>query len=131
MPNLFNSLLLQPTHARLRYWGAWAMFALIVIIGSIPGARADAAEVASGVVLHSSAYAVLAFLIFTGSRGTPAQRAAKAVLTIAAMGAIDECVQSFLPYRHGAVQDWYVDCTAALATSSLLWVLWSRRKITS
>lgn len=129
--NLLNALLLQPTHARLRYWSAWTMFALIVVIGSIPGARADAAEVASGVVLHSCAYAVLAFLIFTGGSGTPAQRAAKAVLTIAAMGAIDESVQSFLPYRHGAVHDWLVDCTAALVTSSLMWTVWSTRKTTS
>lgn len=133
MPNLLNTLLntllLQPSHARLRYWSAWTIFALIVIVGSIPGARADAAEVASGVVLHSCAYAVLAFLVFTGSRGTPAQRAAKAVLTIAAMGAIDECVQSFLPYRHGAVQDWYVDMIAATVMSSLMWMLWSSRKV--
>ncbi|WP_227470721.1 VanZ family protein [Massilia sp. YMA4] len=131
MLNLLNILLLQPSHARLRYWGAWTMFALIVIVGSIPGARADAAEVASGVVLHSCAYAVLAFLIFTGSRGTPTQRAVKAVLTIAAMGAIDECVQSFLPYRHGAVRDWLVDCTAAVVTASLMWTLWSTRKVAS
>ncbi|WEF30661.1 VanZ family protein [Pseudoduganella chitinolytica] len=120
--------MLQPSHARLRYWGAWAIFAMIVIVGSIPGARADAAEVASGVVLHSCAYAVLAFLIFTGSHGTPAQRAGKAVLTIAAMGAIDECVQSFLPYRHGALRDWYVDVTAAAIMSGAMWVLWRSRK---
>jgi hypothetical protein len=125
---LANTLLLTSDHARLRYWGAMALFALIVIVGSIPGARADAAEVASGVVLHSCAYAVLAFLIFTGSRGTPAQRAPKAVLTIAAMGAIDEFVQSFLPYRHGAIGDWVVDCTAALVTATLLWALWTSRK---
>jgi VanZ family protein len=126
---LAHLLLLTPAHARLRYWGAMALFALIVIIGSIPGARADAGEVASGVVLHSCAYAVLTFLVFTGSTGTPAQRAAKAVLTIAAMGFVDELVQSFLPYRHGAVSDWMVDCTAAVVTSSLLWALWTNRKV--
>ncbi|GGY64456.1 hypothetical protein GCM10007387_53550 [Pseudoduganella albidiflava] len=126
---LLHLLLLTPAHARLRYWGAMALFALIVIIGSIPGARADAAEVASGVVLHSCAYAVLTFLIFTGSTGTPPQRASKAVLTIAAMGFIDEAVQSFLPYRHGAFGDWMVDCSAAVITSSLLWALWTNRKV--
>jgi hypothetical protein len=122
-------LLLTTTHARLRYWSAMALFALIVIIGSIPGARADAAEVASGVVLHSCAYAVLTFLIFTGSSGTAAQRASKAVLTIAAMGAFDEVVQSFLPYRHGAIGDWLVDCTSAIVTSTVLWTLWTTRKV--
>jgi len=133
VPNLLTSfistLLLTSAHARLRYWSAMAMFALIVIVGSIPGARADAAEVASGVVLHSCAYAVLTFLVFTGGSGTPGQRATKAVLTIAAMGAVDEFVQSFLPYRHGAVGDWLVDCSAALVTASLLWLLWATRKV--
>jgi VanZ family protein len=126
---LLHTLLLTSDFPRLRYWGAMAMFALIVIIGSIPGARADAAEVASGIVLHSIAYAVLAFLVFTGSTGSPAQRAPKAVLTIATMGAFDELVQSFLPYRHGAVGDWLVDVTAAMLTATLLWVLWSTRKV--
>jgi VanZ family protein len=125
----FHLLLLTTAYSRLRYWGAMALFALIVIIGSIPGARADAAEVASGVVLHSCAYAVLAFLIFTGSNGTAAQRASKAVLTIAAMGALDEVVQSFLPYRHGAIGDWLVDCTSAIVTSTVLWTLWTTRKV--
>ena len=71
----------------------------------------------------------MAFLIFTGSHGTAAQRAPKSVLTIAAFGAIDEFVQSFLPYRHGAIGDWYVDCTAALLTASLMWALWTSRKV--
>ena len=131
MLKFIHFLLLTPAYARLRYWGAMALFALIVIIGSIPGARADAAEVASGVVLHSCAYAVLTFLVFTGSNGTPAQRAMKAVLTIAAMGIVDELVQSFLPYRHGAVGDWLVDCTSAIVTSTLLWALWTNRKVST
>jgi VanZ family protein len=105
------------------------LFALVVIVGSIPGARADAAKIASGLVLHSCGYATLAFLIFTGSRGSSALRAVKAVLTIAAMGALDEFVQSFLPYRRGAVEDWIVDCVAALATASLMWMLWTARKV--
>ncbi len=129
MLTLLKTLLFTSSHARLRYGSALAMFALIVIVGSIPGARADAAEVASGVVLHSCAYAVLTFLVFTGGSGVPAQRAIKAVATIAAMGAFDELVQSFLPYRHGAIGDWLVDCTAALVTASLMWILWSTRKV--
>ena len=127
--NLLQQLLLTSSFARLRYWSAMAMFALILIAGSIPGARADVGELASGIVLHSCAYAVLTFLVFTGSRGSLAQRACKAVLTIAVMGAIDELVQSFLPYRHGAASDWMVDCSAGLVTASLMWVLWATRKV--
>jgi VanZ family protein len=54
-------------------------------------------------------------------------RAAKAVLAIALMGAGDELVQSFLPYRHGDVRDWIVDVTAALLTSTVLAVLVPQR----
>ncbi|MRX09428.1 hypothetical protein GJ697_16425 [Pseudoduganella sp. FT25W] len=123
---MLKQLLLTASHARLRYWTAIVLYLLILILGSIPGARQDIGEVASGVILHSLAYAGLTFLIFTGGSGTPSQRAGKAVLTIAAMGALDECVQSFFPYRHGAVSDWLVDCTAAMLTAAVMWALWSR-----
>jgi VanZ family protein len=123
---MLKQIFLTPSYARLRYWTAIVLYLLILIIGSIPGARQDIGEVASGVILHSLAYAGLTFLIFTGGSGTPSQRAGKAVLTIAAMGALDEFVQSFFPYRHGAVSDWMVDCTAAMLTAGFMWILWNR-----
>lgn len=129
MLNFLHQLLLTPSRARLRYWSAIVLFVLIVIIGSIPGARAEAAVWATGLVLHGMAYAGLAFLIFTGCSGNNAQRALKAVLHIAAMGAIDELVQSFLPYRHGSIDDWMIDCTAALLSASLMWLLWTASKV--
>jgi VanZ family protein len=85
--------------------------------------------VASGLILHSCAYASLAFLLFTGGRGGNRLRAVKAFLTIALMGALDEYVQSFFPYRHGAVSDWLVDCNAALLTAALMWALWTRCRV--
>lgn len=123
---VLNQLLLTPSHARLRYWSAIVLYLMILVIGSIPGARKDIGDVASGLVLHSCAYAGLTFLLFTGSRGEAASRALKAVLTIALMGALDEYVQSFFPYRHGAVSDWLVDCSAALAMAAAMWLLWTR-----
>ena len=126
---MLKLLLLSTSHARLRYWTAIVLYLLILVLGSIPGARQDIGQVATGVILHSIAYAGLAFLIFTGSRGGLAQRAVKAVLTIALMGALDEFVQSFFPYRHGAVSDWLVDCNAAVLASGFMWVLWSRYRI--
>lgn len=128
MKKFLTLLFLSDAHARARFWGAITLFILNCIIGSIPGARAEAAEYASGVVLHSTGYSVLAFLLFTGCRGVPAQRALKAVLGIAIMGAIDEFVQTFFPYRHGAVSDWLVDIAAAIIASTLMWALWSLRK---
>ena len=123
---MLKQIFLTPSYARLRYWTAIVLYLLILIIGSIPGARQDIGEVASGVILHSLAYAGLTFLIFTGGSGTPSQRAGKAVLTIALMGALDEVVQSFFPYRHGAVSDWMVDCSAAMLTAGVMWALWNR-----
>jgi hypothetical protein len=126
---MIKQLLLTSSHARLRYWTAITLYLLILILGSIPGARHDIGEVASGIILHSMAYAGLTFLIFTGGKGGLPQRAGKAVLTIALMGALDEVVQSFFPYRHGAVSDWMVDCNAALLTAGFMWFLWTRFRI--
>ena len=126
---MIKQLLLTSSHAKLRYRTAIFLYLLILVFGSIPGARKDIGEVASGVILHSMAYAGLAFLIFTGGTGSPMQRAGKAVLTIAVMGAVDEVVQSFLPYRHGAISDWLVDCNAAILTSLVMWALWTRFRI--
>jgi len=123
MPPLFHFLLLDPRLRRLRYGSAIALFLAIVIAGSIPGARADIGHYASGVVLHSLAYASLALLWFTASRGSGAARSLAAVGAIAVMGAIDECVQSFFPYRGADVHDWLVDCCAAIVTCAILWLL--------
>lgn len=112
-----------PAYRLLRYRSAWAFFAAILIAGSVPGARAEIGQVAPGVVLHASAYAFIAFLLVTGGRGTLEARAGKAVLTVALMGAMDEFVQSFLPYRTAALGDWLVDCTAATLMAAVLYAL--------
>lgn len=129
MTALLKQILLSSSYPRLRFWSAMLAYALILVLGSIPGARADVAQVASGLVLHSCAYAVLCFLIFTGSKGSLALRAGKAVLSIALMGALDEYVQSYFPYRHGSVGDWLVDCYAAIVTAGAMWLLWSRQRV--
>lgn len=120
MTVMLSQLLLNP---RLRYAClacAILMYLAIVVTGNIPGARADIGQFAPGVVLHSTAYAILAGLCFLGSVGCPAARAAKAVLAIALMGAGDEFIQSFFPYRGADVRDWAVDCGAAILTVLLL-----------
>jgi VanZ family protein len=114
------------THPRLRsacLGCAALMYLAIIVTGNIPGARADIGQYAPGVVLHSSAYAVLACLCFLGSSGSRAVRAAKAVLAIALMGAGDEFIQSFFPYRGADVRDWAVDCSSAILVSLLLAIL--------
>ena len=126
---MIKQFLLTNSHARLRYWTAIVLYLLILILGSLPGARQDIGQVASGLILHSLAYAGLTFLIFTGGTGSLRLRAGKAVLTIALMGALDEYVQSFFPYRHGAVSDWLVDCNAAVLTALFMYCLWTRYRI--
>jgi VanZ family protein len=120
MPSLLSILVLDPKYRALRRSCALLMYLTIVVVGSIPGARAQIGAYATGLTLHSTAYAVLAFLWFTGSSGSPLARAAKAVLAVALMGAGDEFVQSFFPYRGADVHDWLVDCSSALVTSALL-----------
>lgn len=125
---MIKLLFLTDTYGRLRYWTAITLYLLILILGSLPGARQEIGQVASGLILHSVAYAGLTLLLFTGSAGVPRQRAVKAVLTIAAMGALDEYVQSHFPYRHGSAADWAVDCSAAILMASVLYWLWQRQR---
>ncbi|WP_230027335.1 VanZ family protein [Massilia sp. Bi118] len=111
---MLSQLLLHPRLRSFCIASVIFMYLLIVVAGNIPGARADIGHFASGVVLHSIAYAVLACLCFLGSTGSLGARAVKAVLAVALMGAGDEFIQSFFPYRGAAVRDWAVDCTAAV-----------------
>lgn len=121
MPSSLTQLILDDRFRKIRYFSALALFTLIVIIGSVPGARQEIATVASGLVLHSIAYSILTILLFTGGTGGRSARAFKALLTALLMGAIDESVQSMLSYRRGSAQDWMVDAVSALVTVTLLW----------
>jgi hypothetical protein len=124
MTAMLSQLLMHPRLRVACITCAVLIYLTIVIAGNIPGARADIGHFAPGIVLHSIAYAVLACLCFLGSTGSPAARAVKAVLAVALMGAGDEFIQSFFPYRGADVRDWAVDCTAAvLAVLALCAVL--------
>lgn len=126
MHALFSLLVLDPKLRKLRYGCALLIYAAILIMGSIPGARAEIGQYAAGVVLHSLAYAGLTLLVFTGSDGSLPGRALKAVLTVSLMGAGDELVQSMFPYRGASLGDWLVDCSAATLTAALLWAVLPR-----
>jgi VanZ family protein len=119
-------VLLSSNFGKLCYASALVLFLLILVLGSLPGARQDIGQFASGLVLHAGAYAILAALVFFGSSGSASQRGVKTALTIALMGAADEFVQSFFPYRTAAVSDWLVDVTAGTAACAVLWQAWPR-----
>ncbi len=111
MSALFSLLVLDERWRALRYRCAWLVYAAIVLMGSVPGVRAEMGNVASGIVLHTLAYGGITFLLFTGSAGSGRTRAVRSIGTVVLMGAFDELVQSFLPYRRGAVSDWLIDCS--------------------
>jgi VanZ family protein len=123
MPAFLHLLFLDPKLRKARLGLALVLYLAILVIGSIPGERHAIGQYAPGVVLHSLAYAGLATLWFTGSTGDGPQRALKAVFTIALMGAGDEFVQTFFPYRGAAVGDWLVDCVAAIVAATILWAV--------
>lgn len=124
MPAPLLELCFSDRYERLRYRTALVLYALVILIGDIPGVRADVGQYASGGVLHSFGYGVLALILFSGTAGGMARRALLSVLMVAAMGALDEFIQSFLPYRRGAVSDWVVDITAAVAVVLPLALIW-------
>jgi hypothetical protein len=123
MLSSLSLLVLDQRFRRPRFVAAILLFLLIVAIGSIPGARADIDQFAPGIVLHGVAYSFISLLLFTGCNGERGQRAAKAIVGAMLMGAMDESVQSMLPYRTAALTDWLIDVTAALLTTGLLWTL--------
>ena len=116
-------MIFSENYRSLRFRSAFLIYSLILILGSIPHARAEVGELASGLVLHGAAYAVITFLLATGSRRAPSGAALQAFFIVVVMGAGDEIVQSFFPYRHAAISDWLVDCTASIITVALLMLL--------
>ena len=126
MNAMLSQLLLHPRLRAACLGCAALMYLMIVVAGNVPGARADIGQYASGIVLHGGAYAVLACLCFLGSSGSMAARAVKAVLAVAVMGAGDEFIQSFFPYRGADVHDWAVDCIAAVLAVLVLCAVLSR-----
>ena len=118
-------LLNAPRFQQRCNFGALAFFVMMVAVGSMPGARAEMGRFASGLVLHATAYACLGLLVFLGGRGSGWQRTVRATLMVAAMGAVDEGVQSLFPYRTAALTDWMLDVAAAALACVPLWMLWS------
>jgi VanZ family protein len=124
---MLTLLMFDPRYRRLEFRAAFALFFAVVAFGSIPGARQEMASLASGLVLHALTYSVISLLLFSGANGSPRTKAIKAVMIVAAMGLIDEGVQSFFPYRRAALGDWFVDVVAALITAVVLLTFWPKQ----
>jgi VanZ family protein len=92
------------------------LYLVILLFGSIPGARTEIGNMAPGILLHATAYSLIAYLLFTGCRYLDRTNASRVIVGVAAMGAVDEVIQAFLPYRTGAIMDWLVDVIAGSLT---------------
>jgi VanZ family protein len=121
--SLITHLFFGDRYKAFRFRSAFVLYGLIVGLGSIPGARAEVGQFASGLILHSLVYSAITFLLFTGSDAHPFGKALKVWVIVAIMGALDEYVQSFFPYRNASVHDWMVDVTAGFVTVILLWII--------
>lgn len=123
MGTFMASLIPDEQYERFMFRSALAFYFAVVLLGSIPGARVEIGMVASGLVLHFLTYSLIALLIACGTRGNATRKALMAFVMVALMGAFDEFVQSFLPYRSGALLDWCVDMSAGILTASLYWTM--------
>lgn len=101
-------------------YGALAFFAVLILVGAIPGKAEALSAVFYDKVLHFVAYASLSALVYGAIPGTPTVRAIRTLLIIGTLGAADEAIQSLLPYRSANAVDWVVDMIAAVASVSIL-----------
>lgn len=120
--NFLDVLLFEPRHRKTRIGIACLVYALVLILGSLPGARDEVGKVAPGVVLHSLTYGFISVMLFCGQGRATAGNAAASLLAVAVLGALDEYVQSWFSYRTADWTDWAVD---VLACAFGLVVLWS------
>lgn len=126
MRTFLAQLMSDPRYPTLAARAAFLLYAAVIVGGSIPGARAEVGELASGLTLHLTTYSVITLLLFCGAQGSAWHKACKSFLLLAAMGAFDECVQSLFPYRGASLVDWFVDLNAGLFTTAVLWLIWPK-----
>ncbi|HJV72917.1 MAG TPA: VanZ family protein [Noviherbaspirillum sp.] len=104
-------------------------FVLMVILGAIPGEAHALSEVVYDKLLHFLAYSVLSGLIYASIIASPVSRALLTVLAVGSLGALDEAIQTLMPYRDANWMDWKADMMASLSCVTLLiflHVLYSR-----
>lgn len=108
---------LTPKHSLIM---AVLFFVVMVLVGTIPGYAKALSDATDDKLLHFCAYGVMSWLIFNGVRGVMLSRALRTLLLLAALGALDETIQSFIPYRTASVLDWYADMLAGLICVTVL-----------
>ncbi|CAB3952704.1 hypothetical protein LMG6001_03033 [Achromobacter insolitus] len=103
----------RPGMARICLPVAALFFVVLVTVGNLPGLAAEMSDAFGDKRLHLAAYAFLTTLIYFSVNRRPALTA---LLGVAALGALDEAIQSFVPYRQADLLDLLADISAAGAT---------------
>jgi VanZ family protein len=98
-------------------------FALMLLLGAIPGEAQALSDALGDKLLHLCAYSFLTCLLFGGLSGNVAVRAWRTLMMIGLLGGLDESIQSFMPYRYASMTDWLVDMLVAGLTLTLLVML--------
>jgi VanZ family protein len=124
MVERITTLLIDQKYQPSRLRAAFFFYALIIMLGSLPHAREAIGQLASGIILHALAYSFITLLLFSGIRGNLFKKSMWALVTVALMGALDECVQGLFTYRTAAIGDWLIDCAAAFITTLFLLMIW-------
>lgn len=124
MRPLIALLVLDEKNRKLVFRLAFLLYLAVLVLGSIPGARHEIGAFGSGLVLHLLTYSFIALLLFCGAEGNARRKAFKSFGIVMAMGAVDEFVQSFFPYRTASIYDWLIDVNAGLLTCALLCAVW-------
>lgn len=92
----------RPGLARVCVPAAALFFLALVTIGNLPGLAAQMSDAYGDKRLHLAAYATLTCLAYASFNRRPALLA---LLSATALGALDEGIQSFFPYRQADLLD--------------------------
>ena len=107
-------------------WRQWLpplaliLYGLILILGNIRGMGEQLLPDASDKHLHALAYGGLAALLFVGLRAPVVYRTLGIIALIAALGAVDECIQTLMPHRQADPMDWAADVLGSTAVCAVL-----------
>lgn len=102
---------------------ALLVYGLILVLGNVRGLGQTLAPDTSDKTLHLLAYGGLSALLYLGLRLPPLRRSAIILGVIALLGAVDETVQAFVPYRDADLRDWLADLAGAALVCALLSLL--------
>ncbi len=108
-----DSSFFRPALARFCLPAAVIFYLTMIIVGNWPGLAAELSASVGDKFLHFGAYSILSTLIYVS---VARRRGLTTLLTISALGLVDEGIQSLFPYRQADLLDLLTDILAASAT---------------